>query len=67
MPDFPRPIQRRPAGRAIRRTADERAKVSQITSADVLAARMLWVETAPASHKGLVEAKISPDEDRTPT
>jgi hypothetical protein len=60
MPDPPRP-----RGRAIVRTAEERAQAAEITPMDVQRARMRWHEAAPVGWAGLIEAKAEPEREAT--
>lgn len=51
-------------GRAIRRTDAARAEAARVTDLDVLSARLLWHEAAPPGWQGLIEARVSEDQDR---
>jgi hypothetical protein len=61
MPDFPIPPLRRPLGKALRRTAEERRRLATIGPADMVNARMMWHETAPDGWQRLIEARVEPE------
>jgi len=62
MPDFPKPLARRPSlGKAIRRTDAERERAATITRGDVVNGRLMWMETAPEGWQGLLEARVEPE------
>jgi hypothetical protein len=56
---------RRPIGRALRRTADERERLAEVTAADVIAARTLWHANAPPGWGALIEARPEPEGETT--
>jgi hypothetical protein len=57
MPDTPSPSPRRPIGAAIRRNDEARRRAAEVTPADVLNARLLWMRHAPPGWRGLIEAR----------
>lgn len=57
MPDSATPAPRRPVGHAIRRNDEARRRAAEVTAADVLAARLLWMRYAPPGWRGLIEAR----------
>jgi hypothetical protein len=57
MASTPEPVPRQPIGAAIRRTDESRARAAEVTEADVLNARLLWMRNAPPGWAGLIEAR----------